>query len=188
LTLVGEGTLAQYEEALKAVTFSATQGAALVRGLTISATDEHGIENIAPGFVTVGVSSPTRLVPLVTPIGGRSYTIGSSPVNPVAAVSIVDADSSHLQQVTVRVTAFGKDGDTLVFAGLPNNPVTASYDAGTRTLTLSGIATKQQYEDALKAVTFSATQGAWTTRTILIVATDTDGVTSAAGSLTLSVW
>lgn len=188
LTLTGDATLAQYEEAVKAVTFSATQGAALVRGVTISATDEHGISTIAPGFVTVAVSSPTRLVPLVTPIGGRSYTVGGAPVNPVAAVSIVDADSSHLQKVTVRVTTFGKDGDTLSYAGLPDNPVTAGYDAANRTLTLSGVATKQQYEDALKAVTFTATQGTWTTRTILIVATDTDGVNSAAGSLTLSVW
>lgn len=188
LTLTGAGTLAQYEEALKAVTFTATQGAALVRGLSIAATDEHGIANIAPGFVTLGVSSPTRYVPLVTPIGGRSYTIGDSAVKPVASVSIVDADSSHLQKVTVSVTAFGKAGDTLTFTGLPDNPVTATYDAGTRTLTLSGIATKQQYEDALKAVTFTATQGGWTTRTILIVATDTDGVNSSAGSLTLSVW
>ncbi|KRD07902.1 hypothetical protein ASE48_10850 [Mycobacterium sp. Root265] len=188
LTLTGAGTLAQYEEALKAVTFTATQGAALVRGLSISATDEHSIANIAPGFVTLGVSSPTRYVPLVTPIGGRSYTIGDSPMKPVASVSIVDADSSHLQKVTVSVTTFGKSGDTLIFAGLSGNPVTAVYDAGTRTLTLTGIATKQQYEDALKAVTFTATQGGWTTRTILIVATDTDGVSSAPGSLTLSVW
>ncbi|MGW0160160.1 hypothetical protein ACWDUN_12660 [Mycobacterium sp. NPDC003323] len=188
LTLTGDGTLAQYEEALQAVTFSATQGAALVRGLSISATDEHGIANIAPGFVTVGVWSPTRLVPLVTPIGGRSYSIGDPPMKPVAAVGIVDGDSSHLQQVTVRVTTFGKDGDTLAFGGLPDNPVTAAYDGATRTLTLSGIATKQQYEDALRAVTFTATQGGWTTRTILIVATDTDGVNSAPGSLTLSVW
>ena len=188
LTLTGAGTLAQYEEALKAVTFTATQGAALVRGLSISATDEHGIANIAPGFVTLGVSSPTRYVPLVTPIGGRSYTIGDSPVKPVASVSIVDADSSHLQKVTMSVTTFGKAGDTLTFAGLSGNPVTATYDAGTRTLTLSGVATKQQYEDALKAVTFTATQGGWTTRTILIVATDTDGVNSSAGALTLSVW
>ncbi len=188
LTLTGAGTLAQYEEALKAVTFTATQGAALVRGLSISATDEHGIANIAPGFVTLGVSSPTRYVPLVTPIGGRSYTIGDSPMKPVASVSIVDADSSHLQKVTMSVTTFGKAGDTLTFAGLSGNPITATYDAGTRTLTLSGIATKQQYEDALKAVTFTATQGGWTTRTILIVATDTDGVNSSAGALTLSVW
>ncbi|MBI5734359.1 MAG: hypothetical protein HY997_00715 [Mycolicibacterium neoaurum] len=188
LTLSGAGTLAQYEEALKAVTFTATQGAALVRGLSIAAVDEHGIANIAPGFVTLGVSSPTRYVPLVTPIGGRSYTIGESPVKPVASVSIVDADSSHLQKVTMSVTTFGKSGDTLSFAGLPGNPITATYDAGTRTLTLSGVATKQQYEDALEAVTFTATQGGWTTRTILIVATDTDGVNSSAGALTVSVW
>lgn len=188
LTLSGEATIAQYEEALGAVTFSATQGAALVRGLSISATDEHGIANIAPGFVTLGVWSPTRLVPLVTPIGGRSYTIGESPAQPVASVGIVDADSSHLQKVTMTVTAFGKAGDTLTFGGLPDNPITATYDAGTRTLTLSGIATKQQYEDALKAVTFTATQGGWTTRTIAMVATDTDGVNSSPGLLTLSVW
>lgn len=188
LTLSGEATIAQYEEALGAVTFSATQGAALVRGLSISATDEHGIANIAPGFVTLGVWSPTRLVPLVTPIGGRSYTIGESPVQPVASVGIVDADSSHLQKVTMTVTTFGKAGDTLTFGGLPDNPITATYDAGARTLTLSGIATKQQYEDALKAVTFTATQGGWTTRTIAIVATDTDGVNSSPGLLTLSVW
>ena len=188
LTLSGDGTIAQYEEALKAVTFTATQGAALVRGLSISATDEHGIANIAPGFVTLGVSSPTRYLPLVTPIGGRSYTIGDPAMKPVASVSIVDADSSHLQKVTVSVTTFGKAGDTLIFGGLPDNPITAAYDTGTRTLTLSGIATKQQYEDALKAVTFTATQGGWTTRTILIVATDTDGVNSSPGALTLSVW
>ncbi|WP_395309155.1 hypothetical protein V4U86_28335 [Mycobacterium sp. AMU20-3851] len=188
LTLSGPGTLAQYEEALRAVTFSATQGAALVRGLSISAIDEHGVSNIAPGFVTVAVSSPTRYLPLVTPIGGRSYTIGESPTKPVAGVDIVDADSSHLQQVTMRVTTFGKSGDTLTFAGLTDNPITATYDAETRTLTLSGIATKQQYEEALKAVTFTATQGGWTTRTITIVATDTDGVNSSTASLTLSVW
>lgn len=188
LTLSGLGTLAQYEEALKAVTFSATQGAALVRGLSISATDEHGVPNITAGFVTVAVSSPTRYVPLVTPVGGRSYTIGESPTKPVAGVDIVDADSSHLQRVTMRVTNFGKAGDTLTFAGLPDNPITATYDADSRTLTLSGIATKQQYEDALKAVTFTATQGGWTTRTITIVATDTDGVNSSTASLTLLVW
>lgn len=188
LTLTGAGTLAQYEEALKAVTFTATQGAALVRGLSIAATDEDGIANIAPGFVTVGVSSPTRFLPLVTPVGGRSYTIGDPPVKPVAGVSIVDADSSHLQKVTMSVTTFGKAGDTLTFGGLSGNPITATYDAGTRTLTLTGIATKQQYEDALKSVTFTATQGGWTTRTILIVATDTDGVNSSAGALTVSVW
>ena len=188
LTLTGSGTLAQYEEALKAVTFTATQGAALVRGLSISATDEQGIANIAPGFVTLGVWSPTRYQPLVTPIGGRSYTIGDSPVKPVASVSIVDADSSHLQKVTMSVTTFGRGGDALAFTGLAGNPITAIYDAGTRTLTLSGVATKQQYEDALKAVTFTATQGGWTTRTILIVATDTDGVDSSAGALTVSVW
>ncbi|WBP94634.1 Ig-like domain-containing protein, partial [Mycolicibacterium neoaurum] len=101
-TLVGEGTLAQYEEALKAVTFSATQGAALVRGLTISVTDSDGVENIAPGFVTVNVAAAPTLPPLVTPIAGGGFTIGGNPAKIVSGVDIVDGDSGKLSKVVVK--------------------------------------------------------------------------------------
>ncbi|MGU3655127.1 hypothetical protein ACNHQB_27240, partial [Mycolicibacterium sp. A43C] len=90
LTLEGTGTLAEYEAAIKAVTFSATEGALLVRGLTLSATDSDDIPNIAPGFVTVAVWPATALPPLVTPIAGGGFTIGGNPSKIVSAVDIVD--------------------------------------------------------------------------------------------------
>ncbi|WP_370500011.1 hypothetical protein NWT09_25810 [Mycolicibacterium sp. jd] len=186
LTLSGVATKAQYEEALKAVTFSATQGVGIVRTITIDVTDDTGVQSLTSGLVLAGARNP--LPPLVTPFGGRSYTIGNQPVKPVAAVDIVDADSDYLTSATVEVTMFGRSGDVLQFNGLAGVPISGSYDAGSRTLTLTGTATKAQYEAALKAITFTATGGAWTTRTLAIRVTDDAGVRSSAGLLTLSVW
>ncbi|MGN7782313.1 hypothetical protein ACTJJE_22745, partial [Mycolicibacterium sp. 22603] len=93
LTLEGTGTLAEYEAAIKAVTFSATEGALLVRGITLSATDSDDVPNIAPGFVTVAVWPASALPPLVTPIAGGGFTIGGNPSKIVSAVDIVDGDS-----------------------------------------------------------------------------------------------
>ncbi|WP_460359385.1 hypothetical protein [Mycobacterium sp. ZZG] len=186
LTLSGVATKAQYEEALKAVTFSATQGVGIVRTVTIDVTDDTGVQSLTSGIVLAGARNP--LPPLVTPFGGRSYTIGKQPVRPVSAVDIVDADSDYLTRATLEVTLFGRSGDVLQFSGLDGVPITGTYDAGNRTLTLTGTATKAQYEAALKAVTFTATIGGWTTRTLVVRVTDDAGVQSAAGLLTLSVW
>jgi hypothetical protein len=186
LTLSGVATKAQYEAALKAVTFSATQGAGIVRTITIDVTDNTGVKSLTSGVVLAGARNP--LPPLVTPFGGRSYTIGKSPAKPIASVSIADADSEYLSSATVEVTLFGKSGDVLQFSGLAGVPISANYNAGSRTLTLTGTATKAQYEAALEAITFTATSGAWTTRTLAIRVTDEAGVQSAAGLLTLSVW
>ncbi|WNG86745.1 hypothetical protein C6A87_023525 [Mycobacterium sp. ITM-2016-00317] len=186
LTLTGVATKAQYEEAIKAVTFSATQGVGILRTITVDVSDDTGVQTLTSGIVLAGARNP--LPPLVTPFGGRSYTIGKQPVQPVAAVDIIDADSDYLTRATVEVTLFGRSGDVLQFSGLAGVPITATYDAGSRKLTLSGTATKSQYEAALKAITFTATSGGWTTRTLAIRVTDDAGVQSAAGLLTLSVW
>ncbi|EJZ04911.1 hypothetical protein [Mycolicibacterium vaccae] len=186
LTLSGVATKAQYEAAIKAVTFSATQGVGIVRTITVDVSDDTGVQSLTSGIVLAGARNP--LPPLVTAFGGRSYTVGKQPVQPISAVDIVDADSDYLTRATVEVTLFGRSGDVLQFSGLAGVPITASYDAGTRTLTLSGTATKAQYEAALKAITFTATGGSWTTRTLAVRVTDDAGVRSSAGLLTLSVW
>ena len=66
----------------------------------------------------------------------------------------------------VKLTTLSQDGDVLGYTAPVDSPVTGVWDAATKTLTLSGTATKAQYEEALKAVTFSATQGALLVRGI----------------------
>ena len=187
LTLSGTGTIDQYEAALKAVTFSATQGAGLIRGLLINVTDETGVQSIGPGIATVIVNA-AALIPLVSTLGAPNYVIGKDPVTLLASVTITDLDSDDMSGAVVKINTLGQTGDVLGYTAPQGNPVTGVWDASTKTLTLSGTATKAQYEEALKAVTFSATQGAALVRGFLISVTDSTGLSSGwSGAATATV-
>ncbi|WP_374158853.1 hypothetical protein ACEWX3_05160 [Mycobacterium sp. G7A2] len=155
LTLSGAATVDQYEQALKAVTFSTTEGG-LPRGLSVSLVDDAGVASLVPGAAVVTVIG---LPPGILTVGTPIFTLGKSPVKVLSSVTITDADSDELSEATVKILTAGKDSDVLSYSGIQGNPITASWDAATQTLTLSGVATKDQYEDALKAVTFSTTEG-----------------------------
>ncbi|MGV2973418.1 hypothetical protein [Mycolicibacterium sp. D3] len=155
LTLSGAATVDQYEDALKAVTFSTTEGG-LPRGLSVSLVDDAGVASLVPGAAVVTVIG---LPPIIATLGTSIFTLGKSPVKVLSSVTITDADSDELSQATVKILTAGKGSDVLSYSGIQGNPITASWDAATQTLTLSGVATKDQYEDALKAVTFSTTEG-----------------------------
>ncbi|MCV7062426.1 hypothetical protein H7I76_22460 [Mycolicibacterium vaccae] len=187
LTLSGVATKAQYKQAIEAITFSATQGALLVRGVTISATDEHGVDNVAPGFVTVGVWPEIKLPPLVTALPGLGYTIGDDPVKLVSAVDIADGDSSSLSKLVLKIATFAQSGDVLGYVAPSGNPITGSWDAETKTLTLYGVATKAQYEAAIKAVTFTATEGGVSRAISVSVVDDTEKESLVPGAAVVTV-
>ncbi len=70
------------------------------------------------------------------------------------------------------------------------SPVGAVWDVGTRTLTLSGTGTKDQYEAALKAVTFFASEPGGLLdlgeiRTLSIVVRDDSNVSSLTATVTV---
>ncbi|MDE2078754.1 MAG: VCBS domain-containing protein, partial [Burkholderiales bacterium] len=69
-------------------------------------------------------------------------------------VSIKDVDSANLTGATVHLTN-AQAGDLLTAGTLPTG-ISASYDSASGTLTLSGSASLSSYQEALKAVTFSA--------------------------------
>ncbi|HNM83154.1 MAG TPA: hypothetical protein PKI77_01395, partial [Mycobacterium sp.] len=187
LTLTGTGTLDQYEAALKAVTFTATQGALLVRGLLINVTDDTGVQSLAPGVSTINVN-PTPLIPLVSTLGAPNYVIGKPAVQLLSSVTVTDGDSADMSGAAVKINTLGQTGDVLSYTAPQDNPITGVWDAATKTLTLSGTATKAQYEEALKAVTFSATQGAALVRGFLISVTDSSGLSSGwSGAATATV-
>ncbi len=79
-------------------------------------------------------------------------------MKPIALATIIDFDSAMLTGATVTISGNRKSGDTLAYTPITNNPITAAYDSATGRLTLSGTATVAQYEQALEAVTFKATQ------------------------------
>ncbi|MCV7154009.1 Ig-like domain-containing protein, partial [Mycolicibacterium pyrenivorans] len=188
LTLTGTATIEQYEAAIKAVTFSTTEGG-LPRGVTIFVTDDDDVRSLVPGaalvtviglppvITTVGApifslgGSPVQVVsvvevldaiglpPVITTVGAPIFSLGGSPVQVVSVVEVLDADSDELSGATVTIVTGGQDGDVLDYTAPLGNPVTGTWDAATKTLTLTGTATIAQYEAAIKAITFSTTEG-----------------------------
>ena len=79
-------------------------------------------------------------------------------------------------------------GDTLGYSAPQNNPITGSYNAATGVLTLTGTGTVAQYQEALRAVTFSTTAGALVgVRTVSFVVTDVEGLSSISVPLAVTV-
>jgi hypothetical protein len=105
-------------------------------------------------------------------VGTPSYTLQGNPVKVLSAVTITDADSDDMSGAVVKITTLAQSGDVLGYTAPQNSPITGTWDAATKTLTLTGVGTKAQYEEALKAVTFSATQGPLLVRGVEFWVTD----------------
>jgi len=186
LTLSGTATLAQYEAALEAVTFTATGGAGLLetRTVTIDVVDDSGVSTLLPAAVLVGVKNPDR--PTIATIGATLVKVNNT-VKPITSAMIGDTDSTMLTGASVAITAGFRSGDTLAYTVISGNPVTGTYNSSTGVLTLSGTATIAQYEQALKAVTFKATQlGVLPTRTITVNVVDDTNLSALVAGLVLT--
>jgi lipopolysaccharide export system protein LptA len=187
LTLTGTGTVAQYQEALRAVTFSTTAGAVVgARTVGFVVTDVEGLSSVSvPLAVTV---LALNLPPVVTTsVVGPIVTAGSGAVTLDGNVTIVDG-SPMMTGATVSITLGHDSSDTLGYTAPVNNPITGSYNAGTGVLTLSGTGTVAQYQEALRAVTFSTAASALASaRTVSFVVTDNGGLSSISVPLAVTV-
>src|SRR5262249_43261297 len=111
-------------------------------------------------------------------------------------LSVTDVDSLGLVGATVSVAsgAFAGDGDVLA-ASTGGTSITASYNAASETLTLTGSDTLADYQQVLDSVTFNSTSenpddfGSAPTRQVTWVLNDGAGSfnTSAAQTTTVSV-
>ncbi|PRC61531.1 hypothetical protein C6A85_08245, partial [Mycobacterium sp. ITM-2017-0098] len=73
---------ADYENALKAVTFSATQLGLIARTVDIELIDEHDVANVVPAVVlaTVLPALPLDAPPTLLAAGGAPYFLAGGPV------------------------------------------------------------------------------------------------------------
>jgi Domain of unknown function (DUF4347)/FG-GAP-like repeat len=166
LTLSGTDSLAHYQSVLDSVTFSAGEnpnnyGSNPTRTLTWTVMDPGGTANggvnvSTPVTSTVSITNvndaPT-LTNVATLVAFQpQHTITISP-----AISVSDPDNLKLANATVKITGgtFAGDGDVLA-ANVAGTSITASYNAATETLTLTGSDTLADYQQVLDSVTFSS--------------------------------
>jgi VCBS repeat-containing protein len=134
---------------------------AVTETFTYSVTDAAGKNTSANLEITL---EPVNDAPVVTVSNAFvNYLENQAPISPkFDTITLSDVDSANLKSATVKVAHFITDvfvaGDVLSVT-LPNgSPILSNYDATIGVLTLTGNATKAQYEEVLNAVKFHNTR------------------------------
>jgi len=207
-------TLAQWQAALRSVTYTNSSDSPNTSNRTISFVVNDGNSNSTASTKTISVASVND-VPVDTASGGNTTfvqgnNVTSTPVAIDSGFTVSDPDNSTLASATVAVTGNFQSGEDVL--DFTNNPATmgnisASYNAGTGVLTLSSAgatATTAQWQAALRSVTYTDTaitvntstrtisfttndgtaDGNTTTKSVTVTATDQSPIGTASGGTT----
>ena len=127
--------------------------------LTFSVNDQGHTGSGGPlsTFASVGITVSSDQAPVISNAGN---TIGYTELQAVApaldaALSVSDADNTTLASAAVSITGGFLAGDTLA-ATTAGTAITASYNAATGVLSLSGSDTLAHYQSVLDSVTFAS--------------------------------
>jgi hypothetical protein len=187
-------TLAEWQAALRVVTYADSSASPSTSNRTISFVANDAINNGNVAIKTVSVSAIGN-APVVTASGGTTaYIENGAALTIDGALTVSDADSSTLASVAVSISAnFAAGEDLLAFAndGSTMGNVAGGYNAASGVLTLSSsgaTATLAEWQAALRAVTYanSSDNPSTNNRSISFVAND--GTASSTASIkTVSV-
>ncbi|WP_407705115.1 DUF4347 domain-containing protein, partial [Aeromonas veronii] len=185
-------TLAQWQAALRAVTYANSSDTPNTSTRTVSFTVNDGTD--ASSTATKGVSvAAANDAPQVTTTGGTTpFTEGASATVIDSSLTLSDVDSATLASATVTITGNFQSGqDLLAFTnnGSTMGNISASYNSGTGVLTLTSAgatATLAQWQAALRAVTYANSSDTPNTSARTVSFTVNDG-TDASSAATQSV-
>jgi hypothetical protein len=167
ITLTGLDTVADYQAALRSITYQDTAGGNATQGQrTLSVTINDGITTAsASEHVNVSIAAPSLTV------GGTAaaYTAGGPAVAIDSGLTITPGGDANLSKATVTIANF-QTGDTLNFTP-QNNISILSYTGGV--LTLTGSSSVANYQAALQSITFAnSTSPSLAARSLSIVVQD----------------
>jgi hypothetical protein len=196
LTLTGSDTLAHYQTVLDSVTFVTPSdnptdyGSDPTRTVTWQVND-FGVAS-AITTTTVSITAVNDAPTLTSVAASVSFTEGNTlQLSPTAAVS--DPDNLNLANATVKITGgtFANDGDQLA-ANVAGTHITASYNAATETLALTGSDPLATYQAVLDSITFASgdnptNYGSNLTRTVTWVLNDGSGSNNLSSTVTETV-
>ena len=186
-------TLAQWQAALRSVTYTDTLVTPDATTRTVSFTVVDSVSNTSNTATRTVTVTDTDQTPIVTTTGGTTSYVGNAPAVTIdGGISVSDLDNPTQASGTVVVTAGFHSGDTLGFVNTNSalfGNIGASYNSATGVMTLvssGATATDVQWKNALSAVTFSSTSTTYGNRTISF--STNDGVkTSIAATDTIAM-
>lgn len=154
LTLTGSDTVANYQAALRAITFQNTTNNPGTQTRTVSF-------QVGTTLLTTAVTRSINVTvinstPVITNAERRAlrhrHHRGPSVIEPNLTLSV--ADSTTLSGATITIGNFHAGKDVLAFTKVGS--ITGTFDATTGILTLTGSDTVANYQAALRSVTFDS--------------------------------
>ena len=157
LTLTGSATLAQYETALRSITYANTSDnpSAATRTVSFTVNDGDADSNTQSRDIAI---TPVNDAPVQAAIEGTAlaYTENDGPVAITSTIAISDVDDTHIESAVVSISGNYANGeDVLAFTN--QSGITGSWNTTTGELTLTGSATLADYQAALRSVTYENT-------------------------------
>ena len=164
LSLSGTASLAEYQTALRSITFEnstsnpTNSGAAPSRTISFAVSDANsdglGAAS-ASSVVTLNVTA-INTAPALSAGLNRTYSEAGTAVSLDAGstITISDGDDTNLSGAVLEIITGYTSGDLLAFTDI--NGISGSWDSNSHQLTLSGTSSLSNYQTALRAVTFSS--------------------------------
>jgi hypothetical protein len=155
LTLSGTASVADYETALRSISFRGTSDDPPA-SKTVELVVNDGELDSAAATKDIAVT-PVNDAPVLTPSATTlSYAENAAPVAVDPGLTASDPDSTTFAGATVQISGnFSSPEDQLAFTD--QNGITGAYDSGTGVLTLTGTASVADYQAALQSVTYENT-------------------------------
>jgi hypothetical protein len=161
LLITGRASVLAYQSALRSVTYRSTSDNpnATTRTISFIVTDTSNQSSVAvyTSLVVVAVNDVPSLA--LNHVAARSpqYIEGGAAVMVAPNLTIVDPDSTHLVNATVRVSTGGSFMDVVSVADTMrdlSSQLSVSYSSKTQTLVIAGAAPVSVYEQVLRGVKF----------------------------------
>ena len=188
LTLSGSASKANYETAFESITYQNTNTDDPDNtNRTITWVVSDGTANSSGVTSTITVADVND-APVVSDAGGTlSFSTGGSATVIDGTLTITDVDDTNMESATITISSgYESSEDVLAFTNA--NGITGSWDSGRAVLTLSGTASKANYETAFESVTYQNTDtGSPDTSDRIATWLVSDGDTNSAAGVTSTI-
>ncbi|MEH2369148.1 beta strand repeat-containing protein [Nostoc sp.] len=187
LTLTGSSTVANYQAALRSITYTNNSDNPSLTPRTISFIVNDGAANSIVVSRNINITAVNDAPVATATNSALAYTENATTIID-SGITVSDVDSANLSSATVSITSgFASAQDTLAFTS--QNGITGNYNSSTGVLTLTGSATIANYQTALRSVTYtnSSDNPTTTPRTVSFVVNDgTDNSTVVTRNINIT--
>jgi autotransporter-associated beta strand protein len=158
LSLSGVSSVANYQTALRSITYINSSDAPSTANRTLSILVSDGVAGSSPVTRTITVSAVNDAPTLAASGGNATFTALAGPIVIDNLITIADLDSASITGASIAISAnFTVGQDVLAFTNTAN--ITGVYNAANGTLALAGTDTLANYQAALRSVTYNNTAG-----------------------------